>query len=250
MTTQISDSLIYEGTPYQLVATSGGPLFDPNELGVATQELSSACWDGYYCTYAVEVQQLLLRDFHLGLSEADAQAADRGEGPVLLGRVPREDVRVIRREKMIDGHLVVREIKLSEGYFVDNLDAPWPFTGGLVIGHEYDRLRGVGNYGPSQPYEWKVLRELVVERGRILDVRTLDAEAAALRAQVTADVSLDDDQASLGTPVKQSLRFGFGVAKCPLKVDSERVVAAWANGNLSFAYARFEARPSSLEDDA
>jgi hypothetical protein len=244
MTTQISDSVLLGGTRFQLLASSGAPLFDPRDYGVTTEELSSACWEGYYCTYAVVGQELLLRDFHLGLSEADAEQADRGEGPTLFGRIPRKDVRVIRREKLIDGKLQVRQIVLNEGYVIDDLNTPWPFTGGFVLGHEYDSLRSAGNYGPSQPYEWKVLRELVIERGQVLDVRELDAEAAALRALVIAELPPED-----GESAANSLRFSFGSsARRPhVKRDAHGLVADWAKRHFSFRYASFEGTESAEE---
>lgn len=192
MTTQVSDTLVFEGRRFRVEGVDGTPLFAPSDFGIEPVELSTACYDGYYCTYEIVEQQLRLMDIHLGLSEVDSATVDAGQGPLMFGRLPREDVRIIRRERIRDGKKVVVERRLSEGYFVDSLHEPWPFTGGMLIGAGLIDMRSPGNYRSPWPHEFEDLRELRIEGGHVVEVRLLSAEAAALRSSLVTD---DEDDA-------------------------------------------------------
>jgi hypothetical protein len=58
MTGQIPDSLIYQGETYEIVSLSGQELVAPAAFGLQPESIHTACWRGYYCTYAVKADSL------------------------------------------------------------------------------------------------------------------------------------------------------------------------------------------------
>jgi hypothetical protein len=88
MTAQINDSVVYQRKLYNLV---GGtlPLFDPAQNGLTNlQAISTGCWLGYYCHFAVSRKRLRLKRVFAGLRHEDAELAALGKGPQLLGVLP------------------------------------------------------------------------------------------------------------------------------------------------------------------
>jgi hypothetical protein len=60
LTGQIHDKVFYQGIEYHLVSQNGEGLFEPSTYGMFPTMIHTACWRGYYCSYAIEQFDLLL----------------------------------------------------------------------------------------------------------------------------------------------------------------------------------------------
>src|SRR6185503_295363 len=69
MTSQIPDVVVLDGRTYSLTAVEGHGLFDPADHGLEPQFISTACWRGFLCTYAVVEGRLVLDTLDIGLAE-------------------------------------------------------------------------------------------------------------------------------------------------------------------------------------
>lgn len=65
MTAQIGDIYKYQKKEFTVVALSSVLLFDPKNYGMEPHASSTACWRGYWCEYAIEDDELLLKDLYL-----------------------------------------------------------------------------------------------------------------------------------------------------------------------------------------
>ncbi len=61
MTAQIGDTVVYENRDFSLAGINGDGLFDPVQSGLKVATMSTACWNGFYCTYTVIVPTITLR---------------------------------------------------------------------------------------------------------------------------------------------------------------------------------------------
>jgi hypothetical protein len=183
MTAEISDKVRYHAEDYALAGINGSGLFDPAEHGVRPFGWSTACWRGYYCTYEVTDDSLLLTQVHLGLGPEDAAAVARGDGPTLFGQVP--------GHYTMHGHstnLRTGEVKTSwqsPDYRVDGLRELVPFTGGLLLGGRFIREMYV-HMGFHPAYKFRVVHELVFDAGRLTDEHDRSAEMAEFREMLSS----------------------------------------------------------------
>jgi hypothetical protein len=69
MTEQISDSFEYEGRHYSIVDVNGDSLFNPIQYGIKPVSWSTACWNGYLCTYKIQHQMLYLNTLKVCLTK-------------------------------------------------------------------------------------------------------------------------------------------------------------------------------------
>jgi hypothetical protein len=150
MTAQIPDTADYQGTRYALAGVSGRGLFDPAKHGIAVGVLSTACWRGYLCEYAVEHGELLLTALELGGAKPPAE---------LFG--------------------AQAQLGYSARYWP--IRVRQPFTGGLLFGDGFIRQLYVHmGYHPAWKYE--TVLELTFDDGRLESVRDRSEAMAARRA--------------------------------------------------------------------
>ena len=149
MTAQINDTLTYAGDEWSLAGVNGGPLFEPTAFGLEATATSSICWRGFTCRYELRDGQLLLQDVSIGLAVP---------APRLLGREP---------------ELAGEQSAFTA--FYREMEAPVPFTGGLLLARGFLRQHYVHmGFHPAWKYEEVVEAEL--EAGRVL--RFLDCSSA------------------------------------------------------------------------
>lgn len=165
MTAQISDSLEYLGREFDLAGIHGGPVFEPQQYGLAPQMISTACWAGFYCTFTVDAEALRLKELSIGLPEPQATAAREGRGPELFGTRP-----------------VYVENRYCFVY--EALNAVLPFTGGLLVADGFLQELYV-HMGFAPAWKYREVYELIFEEGRL--VRTLDCskQMAKVRERLT-----------------------------------------------------------------
>ena len=183
MTAQISDTVKYREKPRAVAGINGSGLFDPAQHGVQPVTISTACWRGYHCTYEVADGSLFLTRLNIGLGEEDRSRAERGEGPVLFGQVPRRYTerghRVNLRTNEVTTHWE------SSDFRIDNLREVIPFTGGLLLGADFIRAMYV-HMGFHPAYKFETVHELVFDAGRLVEEHDRSAQMAEFRAMLSA----------------------------------------------------------------
>ncbi len=65
MTAQISDTFLYRNEEYSLIGMTPGELATPGQFGMEPEMMHTGCYRGYYCTYELTNQELLLRQLTL-----------------------------------------------------------------------------------------------------------------------------------------------------------------------------------------
>jgi hypothetical protein len=166
MTAQIQDRFELRGKPYALAGVRGGDLFVPQHVGITPQMLSTACWRGFDCLYAVTEVALELRELNIGLSDQDAERAQRGELPGFEGLTP-----------IVDGF---------SGFSFRNLTKCVPFTGGVLLADGFLRELYV-HMGFHPAWKYREVHELLFEDGRLLHAYDRSAAMGELRAKLTRD---------------------------------------------------------------
>jgi hypothetical protein len=73
MTGQASDSVVFQRKEYSLAEFEGKGLFDPNNYGIQPQDMTTACWRGFVCTYKVYRRRLKLFNLSINIQSREYQ---------------------------------------------------------------------------------------------------------------------------------------------------------------------------------
>lgn len=157
MTAQITDTFLLDGKRYALVGQRGSPLFAPAEHGIPTVAMHTACWRGYYSTYSI-TDAMQLEEVHLRMADPDPERT-------LFGIPPAEYDR---------GAAVYRAI----GHVVE-------YTGGILLGDGFIQELYV-HMGFHPPHKWRVVHELLFERGHVTERHDRSAAMAAIRERLAS----------------------------------------------------------------
>ncbi len=173
MTAQIADRYAYEGKEYSIVAFSEQPPFLPQLYGLEPQRESTACWSGYWCTYAVKDGCLVLRKLHMHNSS--------GNFPPLNGREA-----TFRRFE--NDPPVWYEENTSADY--ENVELFLPYTGRILLGNDFlpEFYRHMGYQGY---WAYRELLELTFEEGKLVHTKDRSPDAAARREALKAGKEID-----------------------------------------------------------
>jgi hypothetical protein len=57
----------FERATYDLAEFEGGPLFEPDAMGLEPAPISTACWRGFVATYSVTRNRLILKELEVGM---------------------------------------------------------------------------------------------------------------------------------------------------------------------------------------
>ena len=135
MTVQIPDRLRYAGRNFFVIGARGDGLFNPARFGLKVRMISTACYRGFHCGYAVDAEgRLLLQEVYLGLDEGDASCSN----VTLFGRAPERYARhgcKLTPEGLVDHTWMPHDRRLI------GLSEPMAFDGEMLI--ETDHLEGV-----------------------------------------------------------------------------------------------------------
>ena len=174
MTAQISDTIIYQGRNFTLAGINGEGLFDPDQIGLEVFMISTGCYAGFYCTYTIRDDRLLLTKLTVGFNGEDRAIAERGEGPIHFGVHPQRDPRP-------DSHYYP-----WSNWYYGELAHPVEFTGTLSIGTDFiqEMYEHMG-YHPD--YKYREVYELVFQSGRLESVQDCSEKMAKFRDVVGAN---------------------------------------------------------------
>ncbi|GAA2438162.1 hypothetical protein GCM10010191_61650 [Actinomadura vinacea] len=193
MTGQISDEVTYRGKPYALTGANGTGLFDPASLGLRVRMISTACWRGYVAGYAVLDDALKLTRLELGLDD-------------------RPEVFGVRPDEPHDPE----EAEDSENFLppprhpaYSGLDVPVPFTGGLLIGRDFDSSYYV-HMGYQAGWKYEDLQELIFEDGRLVEAHDRSRTAARMREAAEGPESPDrNDREAVRAWIRRSFSLDY-----------------------------------------
>lgn len=178
MTAQIGDTIVHQGCEYELAGVNGDGLFDPKQVDLEVVMLSTACYDGFYCTYTIADEALLLTRLTVGFDENDQLLAENGEGPISWGRLPQRD-----KYEAVDMMTLKSEMHWGDWYYA-GFRHPIAFTGGLLIGAEFIREMYVPmGYHPA--YKYRKVLELIFDEGRLVSQDDKSDEMADFRRQLS-----------------------------------------------------------------
>ncbi len=165
MPVQISDTIVYRGQPYSLVGWTGGRLFRPESYGLKPVMVSEANLAGYTCAYAIPRTRLYLESVTLGLGPQERLVVQRGEGIALFGAAP---------------------VLAPGGYhaWYDGLHQPIPYTGVLTLAADFvPELYMDMGFNPA--WKYRMVIELTLQAGRLIQATDRSAEMVHLRAAMT-----------------------------------------------------------------
>ena len=163
MTVQLPDEIRYRGRLYAITAVDGHGLFNPAGHGLEPDMLSTACWRGSWCHYALRHGRLILTTVQLGRSTAPPNP--------LFGVKPRVS-------PATDIH--------PGAWHYRRLDTAMAFTGRLLIGHGHLH---VGRLAMGFPPAWLYQRvhELRFTAGRLTSTQNRSIAVAMIRHRLGAD---------------------------------------------------------------
>lgn len=197
MTAQITDHVIYQNTPYQLIGVKGSWLPNPGDYGLTPTMISTACYRGYYCDYTVRESRLLLTHLVIRVLEDDPPPIE-GVAPIIgvrrkLGdkEFPPPPMRGMYESFATDGHYIN-----YDGAIYADLKVKTHFTGGLLIAGDFINSMYV-HMGFQKPTSFKTVLELVFEDGELTSARDHSETMAERRAEMLKPhprIGFDDEQ--------------------------------------------------------
>ena len=172
MTAQISDKYKYQKKEYTIVALSSAISFDPKNWGLEPHASSTACYRGYWCEYAVEDEELLLKNLYLfnmddkypSFNGVEVSPPEFKEYEAYMGS-GKKTKKVIRPAHF--GHRVYKNVNLSI-----------PYTGKILLGDGFMREYYI-HMGFQRAWAYEKIIELVFEEGVLLECNDLSHIAKA-----------------------------------------------------------------------
>ncbi len=152
MTAQISDTFLYNGEEYSLVALDGERLITPQDYGMQPAMLHTACYRGFYSTYEIISEALFLIEMTIGEVEEGYQ--------------PIQDILPTLPDENSYSYPTYKGLKLLT-----------PFTGKIRLGKDFiqDLYIHMG-YQKASAYE--TLLEFTFDAGKLVSTQDLSASNA------------------------------------------------------------------------
>jgi hypothetical protein len=168
MTAQLNDTVLYQGKELCISGVKGEGLFNPEDHGLRTMDLCSACHRGSVCKYEIAGDRLMLKQVDAFLDEEQEESARRGDGPLLLGKAPDEKPGPI------------------DTIVYSDLGTPLEFTGGLLLTSGFIKELYV-HMGFHPAWKYREARELTFEGGLLTHVTDLSTLMARFRELVKGE---------------------------------------------------------------
>jgi hypothetical protein len=148
-TAQIEDSIIFKGNEYSLIGKTEGEFATPEQFGMTAVTIHTACYRGYYATYEVTEENLILRKFTL--REKD------GNYLPISGVLPVIDAKKIQSATYSDLNVVV------------------PFSGRIRLAREFIRDFYI-HMGYQKATAFKTVLDLTLNDGRVVEIKDRSEE--------------------------------------------------------------------------
>ena len=163
MTAQISDAYIIDGKKYSIVALSKPIGVDPEDYGLEAHASCTACWRGYWCGYAVENEELIMKRLFLYNAEGKYQDFN--------------GVQVSPASKDVDAYFGHREYKTN---------MKMNYTGKIVLGADFIDKYYI-HMGFQRAWAYEKLIELVFRDGKLIEKIDHSDYAKELRKLIDKD---------------------------------------------------------------
>jgi len=155
MTAQISDTFIFKGEEYSLIGIEGSGLNLPLVFGMIPEEMSTACYRGYYATYELtEKAMLYLREMTL--------RARGGEYLPIEGVMPDE-----KGNKKTENSLYLDDI-MSRTY--RDLDVRVMFSGRIRLATGFIQDLYI-HMGFQKASSFKTVYDITLKYGKIFEIK-------------------------------------------------------------------------------
>lgn len=155
MTAQVPDTFLLDGKRYALIGKRGSGLFEPAAHGIPTRMMHTGCWRGYIATYAI-TDALRLEQVQLQMAEPDPERTLFGVRPAHYDR----------------GRAVYQGL----AHVVE-------YSGGILLGDGFVQELYV-HMGFHPPHKWRVVHELIFEKGHVTERYDRSAAMAAIRERL------------------------------------------------------------------
>ena len=174
VTAQVADNVELDGQKYDLAGVRGGPLFDPAAHRIKPGAMSTACWRGYICWYAVMDSSLRLERLVIG------------DGSRIAGH------KVSSSTTLLGSAFAPSSSWTGHGWEVAGLDTLIPITGSLLLGQGFIQSTYV-HMGFHPAWKFETVIELSFEHGAVTATRDRSGEAAAFRQRLASGAAADPD---------------------------------------------------------
>ena len=155
MSGQFADLYHYNGTNYSIIKREPRKCFDPKEYGLNPDEnCCSACWDGYWCDFAILDNRLLLRNLYVQTTDAYY--------PTIAGVA-------------VQGPSRPWEFPVYQNIYI-----PIPWTGKVLAGDGFIKEH-YAHLGYQRIWAYQVIKEFVFKDGHLIEVNDLSALGEQLR---------------------------------------------------------------------
>ena len=160
MTAQIADSVIYAEREFTLAERNGSDLFSPTGIGLTHHMTSTANWRGFYCQYSIVHDHFCLTKLWIGFDTKNELLAKHGKGLQCFGQLPKRDTHY-GTDAMTD-----ESVEYYGDWYDENFQHAIPFTGGMLIGHDFIRETFI-HAGFPCGYQFSTLHELIFDNGKL-----------------------------------------------------------------------------------
>ena len=141
MTAQIPDTFIFKGDDYSLIGMTEGNLASPEQFGMETEMLHTACYRGFYATYELTDEALYLRELTL---------REKNEKYLPIGKVQ-------------------PEIEDYQATYHD-LSEVVPFTGKIRLAKDFIEELYV-HMGYQKPTSFRTVMDIALKGGKVVEIR-------------------------------------------------------------------------------
>jgi hypothetical protein len=146
MTAQRTDTFIFKDNKYSLIGIAGSSLASPRQFGMIPEMLSTGCYRGFFATYELTDEALLLRDMTL--------------------------------REMFSNYLPINGVEPEKEQYqatYRNLSVKIPFTGIIRLAKDFISELSI-NMGFQKPTAFKTVLDFTIEDGKIIDIKDRSAD--------------------------------------------------------------------------
>ncbi len=155
MSGQVNHGLIYLGKKYDIIDAKGSLRINPMDYNIWPSMTCTACWDGYWCDYKVDINELFFENLYINAFD--------------------------KKYPKINGvHADFNENEHMGHHFYQGLHIKKEYTGEMLIGsdfiHSYYHHSGYQDF-----WAYKTLIRLVFDNGILTETCDLSNEAENIR---------------------------------------------------------------------
>lgn len=146
MTVQISDRICFDGEEFSIIGVKGD-FFTPRQFGMEPEKIHTACYRGFFATYELTDEFLLLRKLTIKEKQGNYQA-------------------ISGVEPQIGEHVAIYS-GLAEVVF---------FKGQLTLAKDFISEYSTHTIGYQPPRAFKTVLEITFEDGRVIEIKDRSKE--------------------------------------------------------------------------